>query len=117
MNSETVDKVATVSCHAVTRAQAKAGLQPLPDFHSSLLQGGPKSPRKSRHQRQLETYLWTPVPETSVEGLEVDGLRIPENIRDLQKRDKLLKSLFEKYVVLDDVVYLQFNDVTRFNCP
>ncbi len=49
MNSETVTS-ATVhkSCPAVTRAQSGAGLQPLPDLHSSLLQGGTKGPRKPR---------------------------------------------------------------------
>lgn len=48
MNPESVITSATVhkSCLAVTRAQARAGLQPLPDLHSSLLQGGTKGPRK-----------------------------------------------------------------------
>ncbi len=35
---------------AVTRAQAKAGVHPLPDLDSSLLQGGTKGPRKTRRQ-------------------------------------------------------------------
>lgn len=49
MNSETVTSaMVQKSCPAVTRAQSRAGLQPLPDLHSSLLQGGTKDPRKSR---------------------------------------------------------------------
>lgn len=36
----------TVSCPVLTRAKAKAGLQPLPDLDNSLIQGGNK-PRKS----------------------------------------------------------------------
>lgn len=37
-----VTSMVNVSCPAVTRAQAKVGLQPLPDFDSSLVQGGGK---------------------------------------------------------------------------
>ncbi len=92
MNSATVHK----SCPAVTRAQSGAGLQPLPDLHSSLLQGGTKGPRKARRQQWLEKYLGTPVPEASVEGLKAEDWRIPENIGELQRKDESLKSLFVK---------------------
>lgn len=37
-----------VACPVMTQAQVKAGLQPLPDFHHSLLQGRTKGPRKTR---------------------------------------------------------------------
>ncbi len=102
-------------------------MQPLPDLHSSLLQGGTKGPRK---QRRLEKYLGTPVPEASVEGLKADDWRIPENIGELQRKDESLKSLFEKaasgkgsnlcdekYVIVNDVLYLQANEVTRLIVP
>lgn len=131
-NSETATPSAIVemSCPVVTRAQAKAGLQPLPDLDSSLLQGGTKGPRKSRRQRRLEKYMGTPVSKTSVDGLHVSGWRIPEDIAKLQREDESLKSLFEKagcenaanlcnekYVVLNGVLYLQTNDVTRLVVP
>lgn len=45
---------------AVTRAQAKAGVQPLLDFDSSLLQGGTKGLRKTRRERCLIKYMGTP---------------------------------------------------------
>ena len=50
--SESVAK--NVAGAVLTRAQAKAGLQPLPDFCDSLLEGGTKGPRKPRRQRRLE---------------------------------------------------------------
>ncbi|XP_051744351.1 uncharacterized protein LOC127509552 [Ctenopharyngodon idella] len=129
---ETATPSATVkvSCPVVTRAQAKAGLQPLPDLDSSLLQGGTKGPRKSRRQRRLEKYLGTPVSKNSVDGLDVSDWRIPEDISKLQREDESLKLLFEKtecenasnlgnqkYVVLNGVLYLQTNDVTRLVVP
>ncbi|KAL0194736.1 hypothetical protein M9458_008308, partial [Cirrhinus mrigala] len=85
-----------VSCPALTRAQARAGLQPLPDLDSSLLQGGTKGPKKSRRQRWLEKYLGTPASEASVEGLEVNGWKVPGNIAQLQREDDTLKPLFVK---------------------
>ncbi|KAL1279928.1 hypothetical protein QQF64_014528 [Cirrhinus molitorella] len=105
MNSDTVTS-ATVhkSCPVVTRAQAKEGLQPLPDLHCSLLQGGTKGPRKPRRQRRLEKYLGTPVPKVSVEGLKADDWRIPENIGELQRKDESLKSLFEKAASGKDIL-------------
>lgn len=71
----------------MTRVQAKAGLQPLPDLHSSLLQGGTKGPKKTRQQRRLFKYLGTPVSNISMEGLEVHGWQVPENIAVLQRED------------------------------
>lgn len=40
-----------MSCPAVTWAKAMAGLQPLPELDSRLLQGGTKGPRKPHWQR------------------------------------------------------------------
>lgn len=127
---DSVSAPVNLSCPTVTRAQAKAGLQPLPDLESSLLQGGTKGPRKSRRQWRLEKYLGTPACETSVEGLDASGWRIPENISKLQRGDESLKPLFEKaecdnvfnlckkrYVVTNGVLYLQANDVTRLIVP
>lgn len=76
----------------MTRAQAKAGLQPLPDLDSSLLQGGAKGQR----QRRLLKYMGTPVPKASMEGLEVHGWQVPEKIAVLQREDETLKPLFTK---------------------
>ncbi|XP_042589350.1 uncharacterized protein LOC122138794 [Cyprinus carpio] len=66
---DTKHQCVLLSCPVVTWAQAKAGLQPLPDLDTSLLQGGTKGPRKSRRQRRLEKYMGTPVSKTSVDGL------------------------------------------------
>lgn len=80
----------------MTRAQAKAGLQPLPDLDSSLLQGGAKGQRKTCRQRRLLKYMGTPVPKASMEGLEVHGWQVPEKIAVLQREDETLKPLFTK---------------------
>uniref|UniRef100_A0A4W5LFJ3 Gypsy retrotransposon integrase-like protein 1 n=1 Tax=Hucho hucho TaxID=62062 RepID=A0A4W5LFJ3_9TELE len=84
-----------VSCSVVTRAQAKAGLQPLPDLCDSLFEGGTKGPRKSRRQWHLEKYVGTPVPVADVSGLEVQW-DVPQNFATLQKSDATLKCLFDK---------------------
>ncbi|XP_045546301.1 uncharacterized protein [Salmo salar] len=81
-----------VSCSVVTRAQAKAGLQPLPDLCDSLCEGGTKGPRKSRRQRRLEKYVGTPVPVADVSGLEVQW-EVPQNVATLQKSDATLKGI------------------------
>ncbi len=130
ITKDSVSATVNLSCPTVTRAQVKAGLQPLPDLDSSLLQGWTKDPRKSRRQRRLEKYLGTPASETSVEGLDASGWRIPENISKLQRGDESLKPLFEKaecdnvsnlckerYVVTNGVLYLQANDATRLIVP
>ncbi len=115
---------------AVTRAQAKAGIQPLPDLDSSLLQGGTKGQRKTRRQRRLIKYMGTPVPTPSTEGLEVNGWQVPENISELQQEDETLRPLFakvgctsdpnvvnEQYVLQNDVLYVQTGDVLRLIVP
>eukprot|EP00063_Salmo_salar_P015300 XP_013990135.1 PREDICTED: uncharacterized protein LOC106566551 [Salmo salar] len=89
-----------VSCSVVTRAQAKAGLQPLPDLCDSLCEGGTKGPRKSRRQRRLEKYVGTPVPVADVSGLEVQW-EVPQNFATLQKSDATLKGLFDKALAGD----------------
>ncbi|XDV39343.1 hypothetical protein PO909_008599 [Leuciscus waleckii] len=119
-----------LSCPALTRAQVRAGLQPLPDLDGSLLQGGTKGPKKSRRQRRLAKYLGTPASEASVEGLEVNGWKVPGNIAQLQREDETLKPLFvkaecgknlnlckEEYVVMNGVLYVRTNDVTRLIVP
>ncbi|XP_053090965.1 uncharacterized protein LOC128318532 [Pangasianodon hypophthalmus] len=125
-----VNTSANVACPVVTRAQVKAGLQPLPDFHHSLLQGGTKGPRKTRRQRRLEKGLGAPAPKIQTEGLEVHGWKVPENIAKLQRADVSLKLLFdkafkgnqadlcgEKYVVINDVLYMQTPEFTRLVVP
>ncbi|KAL1259084.1 hypothetical protein QQF64_009661 [Cirrhinus molitorella] len=82
-------------CPALTRAQARAGLQLLPDL-DSLLQGRTKGPKKSWRQRQLEKYLGTPTSDASVEGLEMNGWKVPGNTAQLQREDETLKPLFVK---------------------
>lgn len=62
-----------MSFPVVRKAQAKADLQPLPDFDDSMLQGRTKIPRKSCQQQRLVRYLGAPDPEPSTEGLEVSG--------------------------------------------
>lgn len=52
-----------VVCPVITRAQVKAGVQPLPDLDNSLCEGGTKGPRKSRRQRRFEKHLLLPEPE------------------------------------------------------
>lgn len=119
-----------VACPVVTRAQVKAGLQPLPDLHHSLPQGGTKGPRKTRRQRRLEKGLGTPAPKIQTEGLEIHDWQVPENIAELQRADKSLKPLFdkvlgeqqadvcdEKYVVVNDILYMQTPDSTRLVVP
>lgn len=121
----------TVSCPVLTRAKAKAGLQPLPDFDNSLIQGGNK-PRKSRRQCRMEKYLGTPISEVSTEGLEVRDWKIPGNIGQLQAADVTLKPLFDKacegeakvmtlgaemYAVENGVLYVRSDGVKRIVVP
>lgn len=57
------DVCVNIACPVITRAQAKAGVQPLPDLDSGLCEGGTKGPRKSRRQRRFEKRLHLPEPE------------------------------------------------------
>lgn len=63
-------------------------------------------------------------------GLEVHGWKVPENIAELQKADESLKPLFakvcdgkqadlceEKYVVINDILYMQTPESTRLVVP
>ncbi len=119
-----------LACPALTRAQARAGLQPLPNLDSSLLQGGTKGPKKPRRQRRLEKYLGTPASDASVKGLEVNGWKVPGNIAQLQREDETLKPLFvkaegdkpsnlcnEEYVVVNGVLYVRTSDVMHLIVP
>uniref|UniRef100_A0AAV2KWG7 SCAN box domain-containing protein n=1 Tax=Knipowitschia caucasica TaxID=637954 RepID=A0AAV2KWG7_KNICA len=53
----------SMACPVLTRAQAKTGVQPLPDLDSSLCEGGTKGPKKSRRQRRFEKQMWSASPE------------------------------------------------------
>ncbi|XP_074480628.1 uncharacterized protein LOC141761195 [Sebastes fasciatus] len=110
----------TVSCPVITRAQAKAGVQPLPDLHrglceggtqglrkeepcahpfpdfdSSLFDGGTKGPRKSRRQRRFEKQLKSAEPKTK-STLSNEMWAVPDDISVLQRGDTTLKHLFTK---------------------
>ncbi|XP_040924761.1 uncharacterized protein LOC114846931 [Betta splendens] len=119
-----------LSCPAFTRAQARAGLQPLPDMDESLLQGGDRGPKKSRRLKRLEKYLGTPTSEVAAEHPEGIGWQEPENIAELQKGDVTLKAMFEKAmsdqpsnlceekcVVKNDILYVQAGDKSRLVVP
>ncbi|KAL3997082.1 hypothetical protein ACER0C_009738 [Sarotherodon galilaeus] len=100
-----------VSGPVVTRAQAKPGCQPLPDFDSSLCEGGTNGPRKSRRQCRFEKQLWSKGPDT--------------------KSDETLKVLFanvteggtgkwggkEKFIVDKNVLYAVDGDHQRLVIP
>ncbi|XP_039469438.1 uncharacterized protein LOC120440644 [Oreochromis aureus] len=115
-----------VSGSVVTRAQAKAGCQPLPDFDSSLCEGGAKGLRKSRRQRRFEKQLWSKGPDTK--SIKWD---VPENITLLQREDETLKVLFanvteggtgkwggkEKFIVDKNVLYAVDGDHQRLVIP
>ncbi|XP_026005285.1 uncharacterized protein LOC113010452 [Astatotilapia calliptera] len=110
----------------VTRAQAKAGCQPLPDLDSSLCEGGTKGPRKSRRQRRFEKQLWSQGPGNK--NMKWD---VPENISVLQREDETLEVLFanvpeggtgkwggkEKFVVEKNVLYAVDGDHQRLVIP
>lgn len=57
----------------VTHAQTKAGLQPLPDFDDSLLQGATKGEMKTRQQKRLLKRLGSPVQKPSVNGIATEN--------------------------------------------
>ena len=81
----------------ITRAQAKAGVQPLPDLDSSLCEGGTKGLKKSRRQRRFEKQLWSTEPEKK--SVLSDAMwDVPENMSVLQRGDDTLKPLFAKVV-------------------
>ncbi|XP_035986825.1 uncharacterized protein LOC105922039 [Fundulus heteroclitus] len=115
-----------ISGPVVTRAQAQAGVQPLPDLDSTLCDGGTKGPRKTRSQRRFEKQLRLKEPD------KIDSLwDIPENISLLQQEDESLKPLFvkaerekngncvvePKYLVESDVLYNIENECKRLVIP
>lgn len=59
-------------------------MEPLPDFDSSLVEGGTKGPRKSRRQRRFEKKLWTLRTEQGALSSE-KMWKVPENISVLQR--------------------------------
>lgn len=130
MNSDGHNAEVNLSCPVVTWAKANAGLQPLPDLHHSLIQGGTKGPRKSRRQRRAAKYLGNPDPEVNTKGLEMSNWQIPEDIGDLQKKDLSLQPSFvkaewnsmsnvykEQYVIDNRILYVQTDDVKRLVLP
>ncbi len=65
-----------------------------------------------------------------MEGLEVNGWKVPGNIAQLQREDETLKPLFvkakcdkpsnlcnEEYVVMNGVLYVRTSDVMRLIVP
>ncbi|KAL0156516.1 hypothetical protein M9458_047762, partial [Cirrhinus mrigala] len=119
-----------LSCSVVTRAKARAGLQPLPDFDDSLLQGGSKGPRKTRRQRRIAKYLGSPIPEIDIKDLEEPSWKLPIDIGSMQKNDLSLSPLFKKaekvdetnsetehFVVENGVLYAQCKDLKRLVLP
>lgn len=83
-----------VVCPVVTRAQAKAGVESLPDLDSSLCEGGTKGLRKSRHQRRFDKHLKLPEPDWGNASVNMWG--VPDNTSVLQREDETLKPLFAK---------------------
>lgn len=118
-----------VSGPVLTRAQATAGVQPLPDF-DSLCEGGTKRPRKSRRQRRFEKQMWSAKPEAN-DSLVCNMWNVPENIAVLQSQDETLKCLFAKvgnetkesclgkemFVLDNDVLYIVGNGCKRLVVP
>lgn len=96
-SGERGDVCMKVVCPVVTRAQAKAGVQPLPDLDSSLCEGGMKGPRKSRRPRRFEKQLKLPDPEKGKASFN-SIWEVPDNISVLQRGDETLKPLFAKVV-------------------
>lgn len=120
-----------VSCPVLTRAQANAGLQPLPDLDDSLIQSCNK-PRKTRRQRRMAKYLGIPTPNVSTDGLEGRDWKIPDKIAQLQEADVTLRPLFTKvgnderkvqtlgaemYVLQNGILYVMSDCVTRLVVP
>ncbi|KAK7882011.1 hypothetical protein WMY93_028185 [Mugilogobius chulae] len=118
-NAEADCNTETLSCPVVTRAQAKACVQPQTNLDSgldavdtqgsgvevanaqpfalmedSIFEGGTKGPKKSRRQRRFEKQLMAKQPDLSTS--EKTLWQIPDNISDLQKDDVTLKPLFAK---------------------
>lgn len=112
------DVCVNVICPVVTRAQAKDGVQPLPDLDSCLCEDSTKGPRKSRHQRCFEKQLKLPDPERGKTSFN-SMWEVPDNIAVLQRGDETLKALFanvlegpvgillrrERFVIDNDVLY------------
>ncbi|KAK7912922.1 hypothetical protein WMY93_013133 [Mugilogobius chulae] len=79
----------------VTRAQASAGVEPLPDLDSSLVEGSTKGQKKTRRQKRFEKKLWSDKPEIGALS-SVKMWEVPQDIAVLQREDETLKGLFAK---------------------
>uniref|UniRef100_A0A3B3HIN5 Gypsy retrotransposon integrase-like protein 1 n=3 Tax=Oryzias latipes TaxID=8090 RepID=A0A3B3HIN5_ORYLA len=83
-------------CAVVTRSQTKAGLEPLPDLHSDLCEGGSKGPRKSRRQRRIDKITGTDSDvKVYPEPVSVNW-DIPNDISFLQMSDPSLSWLYKQ---------------------
>lgn len=123
--------VNVIACPVLTRAQAKTGLQPLPDLDDSRIQNC-KKPRKTCQQCRMAKLLGTQTPKVSTDGLEVRDWETPDKIAQLQMADVTLKPLFAKtcegegrvqtlgaetYVVQNGILYMKSDGVTRLVVP
>lgn len=129
-SGESGDVCMNVVCPVVTRAQAKADVQPLPDLDSSLREGGTKGPRKSRRQRCFEKQLKLPDPEKGKASFN-SMLEVPDNISVLKRGDGTLKPLFakvfegpvekclgrERFVIDNNVLYAANEEHKRLVVP
>ena len=119
-----------VVCPVFTRAQARAGVQPLPDLDPSLCEGGTKGPKKSRRQRRFERHLG--ITGKRVSGLTTDKMwTVPDNINELQRNDVTLKPLWGRvrnvgmsshggkdcFVVDKGLLYMQTDTLNRLVIP
>uniref|UniRef100_A0A3B3HBU1 Gypsy retrotransposon integrase-like protein 1 n=1 Tax=Oryzias latipes TaxID=8090 RepID=A0A3B3HBU1_ORYLA len=124
------DKRQTNVVAVVTRSQVKAGLEPLPDLHGDLFEGGYKGQKKTRRQRRQEKH------RGSFESLEQKPQcqnfvwDVPNDIRHLQLTDTTLAFLYNqvetetdnvstdtKCVLDNDILYIQGETGKRLVVP
>ncbi|KAM8759746.1 protein NYNRIN-like [Acanthopagrus schlegelii] len=123
-----------------TRFQAK-GLQPLHNLYPDLTEGG-KKVRKDKKQRRWDKHVGkarvqdpvpvAPNPETTLLDPQ---WQVPDNFKELQRSDPLLQPLFakvckidgvpvkqapligDKYILIDNLLYIADNEVPRLVVP
>lgn len=128
------------SCVVVTRFQAK-GLQPLPNLHPDLTEGG-KKVRKDKKQHCWDKHVGkarvqdpvpvAPNPETTLLDPQ---WQVPDNFKELHRSDPLLQPLFakvceidgvpvkqapligDKYILIDNLLYIVDTEVARLVVP
>ena len=93
-------------CAVVTRSQAK-GLQPLPDDHQSLFEGGTKVKKDKKQHRQAkhvekarvqDSVPVAPDPDTTLLDPQ---WQVPDNFKELQRADPSLQPLFDRVCEVD----------------